>query len=588
MSNQGGQQPQGPCLGKNSLPAQIRLITSIEDTKFEGVIDRVEDAVARVFATSMKAGTSLSCQIVKLMDHLKTSQVNLAVFGSPCILLREGRSYVCVPELDPVSVSLLNGQLEALMATMDPGKIQKDIIDPNSESASSNLPADFVLYIPGCDHHVRIQISSSKATYKSPCSRFCYSKDSAALWAVYIALSQHTNGVSMWLSSETLLSQFHRMKAGQTHGFTLLIRDFLRNAVSLCQVLSGKRQTSLFFPGIFDLAANVRNHYDQKVARFMSQSESKAGGIRKYNNLLKSVLLSHFVPDRGAAVLDLACGHGQDLNKYRAKKPRLFIGTDISNEALKEARKRYTEGRCPYPAEFIQGNLLLPEIFDEIRRTAQAHGVSGFDVISIQLALHYLVGSIDSTKIFFEQINSLLKPGGRFIATFPCCDRIARRLRSVTPVEESSFTAFAFGNDNYRVTFDASDLLRLIPTLAPAIDSQSEMKFESEIEQLDFDQVSQKAGDTWGVKYKFWLVETIDDQEEFMVPCMSLEEMLGGLSMDVEMGGNFSEVINHYTEKDSPVIKEFKRRNVDTTLTDSEEEVFKFYRALVIKKASDE
>ena len=70
-----------------------------------------------------------------------------------------------------------------------------------------------------------------------------------------------------------------------------------------------------------------------------------------------------------------------------------------------------------------------------------------------------------------------------------------------------------------------------------------------------------------------------------MVPCSALESLLNELGMDVEMGGNFAELIQHYTEQDSPIIKDFQKHHSSIVLSDDEEEVFRFYRAIVVKKA---
>ena len=580
-------------VGRNSLPLQIRVLTSNEDAKFDSVLDRVEAAVATTLSAGAKTGTSLVCQFVKLQDHHKHNDISLPVSTTPCLLFREGRSYVCNTELEPEVEESLHAQLDALISTLEPGKIRKDVIeasnDASGSSASSNLPADFVLYVPHSAYHVRILISAWRPTFSTELTRFSYAKDGAPLWAVEMTRDPDTSAsVCMSLSWETLSAQFARMTAGQTHGFTLLVRDFLRNAVAVASALGSQtsRKRKLFFPAVFDLAADVKQHYNDKVDRFISQDQSEAGAIRKYNNLVKSILLSHFVPEN-PVVLDLACGHGQDLNKYRAKNPKLFIGTDISGAALAEAQRRYKQGRFRYPAEFIEGNLMLPDIFAEIRRVVQAHGFteeSPFDVISIQLALHYLVGSKEETHVFFDRVLKLLKPGGRFIATFPCCDRIARRLRNATPTDETC-TAFEFGNSNYKVTFAANELIKLIPSVAEVLSAPNPAEaFEAEMEQVDFDEVSQAVGQTWGAQYKFWLVQTIDDQEEYIVPCAALETLLGEMKLNHEMGGNFSEVVSHYSEHKSPVVNDFKKFNAGITLSDVEEEVFKFYRAIVVKK----
>lgn len=577
-------------VGKNSLPAQIRVITSSKDEKYEGILDRIESLAATNLAVAGKPGTSLACQIVRLQDHLRLNDVTLPVKQVPCLLVREGRSYVSNSELDPSAVDGILTELESALRSSDGGKIRKELV-VGSDEAQSSLPADFILYIPGSVCHVRIWISAWRPVYRSECHRFSFAKEGVPLWNVDVC-GQDPSSVSMWLTSETLLAQYNRMIAGQNHGFTLLVRDFMRNATALAKQLGrvlqdSSRKRKLFFSGVFDLAGDVKKHYNDKVERFVSQDQSEAGGIRKYNNLVKSILLSEYVPER-AVVLDLACGHGQDLMKYIAKRPRLFIGTDISEVALNEARRRHSSSsRRTYPAEFIQGNLMVPEIFQQIKQTAERMGVteeSPFDIISIQLALHYMVGSSEDAKLFMNRVLGLLKPGGRLIATFPCCERIAGRLRNITPVDDT-FSDFVLGNNIYKVTFSKDELLKVIPSLSDAVMKKSSEDMESQIEQLDLDDVSNTVGNLWGVQYKFWLIQTIDNQEEYIVPFSALEGLLTGqLQMTHDLGGNFAEIVSHFTEKGSKVVKDFKKSNPDAILTDAEEEVFKFYRAVVFHK----
>lgn len=577
-------------VGKNSLPVQIRLVTTTEESKFESVLDRIESLIIANLSNAGKPGTSLTCQIVRLQDNNKLSDIFLPVRTVPCIMVRDGRSYVCNPELDSSAVDGLLTELETALRSSENGKMRKEQLVGTGESVTSNMSSDFVLYVPGSICHVRILVSAWRPEYPSETQRFSFSKEGVALWNVDVS-ARTPASVSMWLSAETLQAQFNRMSAGQTHGFTLLVRDFLRNATTLAKQLGSvdesSRKRKLFFSGVFDLAGDVKQHYNEKVQRFVSQDQSDAGSIRKYNNLVKSVLLSEFVPEK-ACVLDLACGHGQDLMKFKSKRLKMFVGTDISEAALNEARRRHSSARLPYPADFIQGNLMLPETFHQIQKSCEAMGVteeSPFDVISIQLALHYMVASSDDAKVFMERVLRLLKPGGKLIASFPCCDRIARRLRNIAPANDE-FSEFSFGNDNYKVTFAKDELLKIVPTLGDAIIDKSIDAIEAEIEQIGFDDVSNVVSSTWGVQYKFWLVQTIENQEEFIVPVSALETLMTeSFSMNHEIGGNFAEIVSHYTEKGSNVVKDFNKFNPGTVLTDAEEEVFKFYRAVVFRKS---
>ena len=583
---------------KNSLPVQIRAVTNVDDQKFVDVLERVEQTLLSCISTS-KTGVSLSAQIVYLQDVRGPNRIVLPVETAPAILFREGRSYVTNSRMEDHSADMLRNQLESLLKTAEPGRMTKEdkVTEFGFNQQESRLPADFVIYVPSSDCHVKVMIIGTPPSSAMDVTRFTYSKENVPLWYVDLT-SGDEKQVWVSLCESTLAAQYSRMQAGQSHGVTLLVRDFLRNAIAVAKSLNTtekSKDSKLFFPGVFDLAADVKQHYNEKVGRFVSQEHSEAGGIRKYNNLIKSVLLNHFVSGgsgtarSGPVILDLACGHGQDLMKYKNKYPKFYLGLDISQEALNEARRRYkSSNNIKYPADFMQGNLMLPETFTEIRQRAQAYGITDeapFDIVSMQLALHYIVGSENDARNFFSQIFALLKPGGRFIATFPCCNRIARRLRDLKFIpDDTNFDELYFGNDTYRVTFKSDEICRIVPKLEPVISQHSEEVLDKELEEIDFEQVATDLGETWGAQYKFYLVQTIDNQEEYVVPNLALEQMFKEMKVDTEMTANFAEVIAHYAENESPVIRDFKKHNPSLELNPDEDEVFRFYRAIVVRK----
>ena len=53
-------------------------------------------------------------------------------------------------------------------------------------------------------------------------------------------------------------------------------------------------------------------------------------GLKKFNNWIKSVLIGKFAwrpkGSPGANVLDIGCGKGGDLNKWKQARIRLYVG----------------------------------------------------------------------------------------------------------------------------------------------------------------------------------------------------------------------------------------------------------------------
>lgn len=573
--------------GKNSIPSQIRLVISHVDNPFETFIEKLEKVVISLIASEPAADAFIVAQIVKLQDTRRMTNIVLPLRTVPALLPRSGRSWTANVNLGSQIVAPFVDDLDRITQYLDKVEVRKYNIDGGVVSPSGHdSKTEFPLYIPDSELHTRILVSPNQPLDEAVV--FEYSKDGCPLWSIHMGLTNNT--ISLMLNSGTLGSQYTRMKAGQTHGLTLLIRDFIKNAIDMALHLgkSGTAGKTLFFPGVFDIAGDVQKHYDAKVARFTSQEESKAGRIRKYNNLMKSCIINHFVP-QDPVVLDVACGHGQDLMKYKASNPILYIGTDISQAALTEARRRYRSSKLRYPADFVYGNLMVPDTFDRIHEVAANQGLLGealFDVVSMQLALHYVIGSFDEAQDFLSRIIRMLKPGGRFIATFPCCERIAQRLRCASVQSSEDRSNLSFGNEFYRVNLEVSEFAKLVPDLDACTYWDTGRLSDKLFSEVDFDEVSIRASETWGVKYNFWLVDTIENQEEYIVPISALTRLVKELGLQVEFSGDFGDVFKYMAELGSSTISEFRGKNPRVDLNDMEEEVFNIYRAIVFSKTA--
>ncbi|CAB49808.1 class I SAM-dependent methyltransferase [Pyrococcus abyssi] len=103
-------------------------------------------------------------------------------------------------------------------------------------------------------------------------------------------------------------------------------------------------------------------------------------------------------------ILDLACGTGTPTLEL-AKRGYEVIGLDLHEEMLQVARRKSEKEGIK--VEFIQGNALeidFEEEFDAI--TMFFSSITYFDDYSIQQ--------------LFNSIKQALKPGGIFVADFPC------------------------------------------------------------------------------------------------------------------------------------------------------------------------
>jgi len=228
-----------------------------------------------------------------------------------------------------------------------------------------------------------------------------------------------------------LKKQYMRLIEGKPNGLAHIVRDLLRNmrafAEHIDEALAEDR--TYLYPNYFgDVAAAARRHYDQKkIDQGARGAELEA--LRRYNNEVKRTMIDmHVSQYNNATVLDLACGHGQDLLKYVDLNIRKYIGIDISSKEIDEARRRYKEGagnRFRYEAKFYVGSLLDEKCYEPLKGEQ-------FDVVSIQLAIHYLMYNQQAATDFLRKVSRHLKPGGVFIGSTSSCDMIARNLKRIT------------------------------------------------------------------------------------------------------------------------------------------------------------
>ena len=76
----------------------------------------------------------------------------------------------------------------------------------------------------------------------------------------------------------------------------------------------------------------------------------------RYNNYVKNCLIQDYMK-QGAQVLDLACGRGGDLKKFRENKAGSYYGLDAVPERIEEARERHRSAKCMFAAVFEVGDF---------------------------------------------------------------------------------------------------------------------------------------------------------------------------------------------------------------------------------------
>ncbi|XP_049756240.1 mRNA cap guanine-N7 methyltransferase [Elephas maximus indicus] len=198
----------------------------------------------------------------------------------------------------------------------------------------------------------------------------------------------------------------------------------------------------------------VAAHYNElQEVGLEKRSQSRIFYLRNFNNWMKSVLIGEFLEKvrqkkkRDITVLDLGCGKGGDLLKWKKGRINKLVCTDIADVSVKQCQQRYEDmkHRCRgneyiFNAEFITADCSKELLIGKFHDPEMC-----FDICSCQFVCHYSFESYEQADIMLRNACERLSPGGYFIGTTPNSFELIRRL-------EASKTE-SFGNEIYTVKF---------------------------------------------------------------------------------------------------------------------------------------
>uniref|UniRef100_A0AAY4CW88 mRNA cap guanine-N(7) methyltransferase n=1 Tax=Denticeps clupeoides TaxID=299321 RepID=A0AAY4CW88_9TELE len=203
-------------------------------------------------------------------------------------------------------------------------------------------------------------------------------------------------------------------------------------------------------------SVKVASHYNTlQECGLDERSRSRIVHMRNFNNWLKSVLIGEVLDQvhqrqREVCVLDLGCGKGGDLLKWRKGRISQLVCADIAGVSVEQCQSRYDDMRKRshseriFSAEFITADctreLLSEKLSDPEMR---------FDVCSCQFVYHYSFETQQQADTMLRNACERLRPGGFFIGTTPDAYELVKRLEA----SDSN----SFGNEVYRVTFQKKD-----------------------------------------------------------------------------------------------------------------------------------
>lgn len=212
---------------------------------------------------------------------------------------------------------------------------------------------------------------------------------------------------------------------------------------------------------------------DDDVYYNKTTNVSKTRGLRDFHNLFVKRLLIMRASKSGDSLIDYAVGKGGDIPKWIASNLSFVFGIDISRDNIENKLDgvcaRYLNYRKKFkimPAGlFVNGNSsvnikntdalytqkgkqITKAIFGEGAKDEKVLGKGvykqfgkakeGFDISSIQFALHYMFENNLTLQNFLRNISECTKVGGHFIATSYDGETMFRALSDKSPGESIS------------------------------------------------------------------------------------------------------------------------------------------------------
>ena len=205
------------------------------------------------------------------------------------------------------------------------------------------------------------------------------------------------------------------------------------------------------------IGQSVASHYNTlKETGLKGRKESPIFYMRNFNNWMKSVLINEYVHkikdstsnERiSVKVLDVGCGKGGDLNKWKNSRISYLAGADIAEISIRQAKERYQDLKRRnrdhlFPADYFAADCTKENIRDKLCDPDMQ-----FDLVSCQFAFHYCFESLPQAEMMLRNISQNLKPGGYFIGTTPDAYDIVQRVKN-TPGKKT------VSNKIYSITFD--------------------------------------------------------------------------------------------------------------------------------------
>uniref|UniRef100_T1IYW9 mRNA cap guanine-N(7) methyltransferase n=1 Tax=Strigamia maritima TaxID=126957 RepID=T1IYW9_STRMM len=214
-----------------------------------------------------------------------------------------------------------------------------------------------------------------------------------------------------------------------------------------------------------EIGVRVAEHYNSLQEKGLEErTKSRIFYLRNFNNWIKSMLIGDILQKvkadgaRDISVLDIGCGKGGDLLKWKKGDISHLVCTDIAGTSIEQCQQRFDSmnqrrnfHRHNFPsfsAEFITADSTKTRLKSLYKKEN-----TFFNIVSCQFAFHYCFESYSQVDQMLQNASECLKPGGYFIGSTTDSCEIVKRLKASDDL--------SYGNDVYRITFNEKDKFSL-------------------------------------------------------------------------------------------------------------------------------